>query len=139
MDVQVPDHQEAIAVLCRLPIKLEHFIVAIDAVADNNKPYLELVKSGFFSKSSAWQSDILILSRHHRILLFPTNLKKPGQTVLVLQSPRTFGRYFFEKFPCLRPKNCAMIDGAQTKETAHQDIVCTDTDYAFLVAQPCRA
>ena len=45
MDVEVEDEDIAMSVLCGLPGKFEHLIVAIDTVADNSKLSLDFVKS----------------------------------------------------------------------------------------------
>lgn len=47
VNVQMPDREEAMKVLCWLQTKFAHFIVAINAIADDNKLTLEFLRRWF--------------------------------------------------------------------------------------------
>lgn len=50
MDAIVSGQELSVTVLCRLSNKLEHFIIAIDAVADDEKLTVQFVRSRLIQK-----------------------------------------------------------------------------------------
>lgn len=51
MDATVSDQELAMTVLCGLPGQHRHLIIAIDAVADDDRPTLEFVRADSYKKS----------------------------------------------------------------------------------------
>jgi len=136
MDAIVTDQEIAMTVLCGLPAKFEHLIVAIDAVANDEKLTMDFVKSRLL------QEEQRIIDRTP----FPT--KPSGDSALV---NRAFDRTrpkcthckrpghdeskCWDKYPHLRPNRRGLLAAANVNSPAEvQDHESSGDEFICLVA-----
>lgn len=117
MDAVVTDQELAMTVLCGLPSKYEHLIVAIDAVADDEKLTLEFVKSRLIqeeqrimerSQSSDRNNDLALIGRTDgrgstRQIPVCSHCKRRGHV-----EPKCW-----QKYPHLKPGQKSLVSDAQ--------------------------
>lgn len=82
MEVNVHDQEFAMIILCGLPSKFEHLIVAINAHADDKKLSLDFVKSRLLRKEQR-MSDRGVATKYatKSVLLERSDNNRPGRVV----------------------------------------------------------